>query len=136
VNVNLIRIESTEEHTAGVLIIDNNIICSTLELPYRNNEQGISCIPYGNYVCELKNSYKFGLVYQIMNVPNRSDILFHVGNSVNDISGCVLLGRYLGFLKNKRYLFESKLAFNYFMSFVKDHLFFNLNIQYIKHLHN
>lgn len=39
------------------------------------------------------NSPKFGKTWEIFKVPNRSEILFHVGNHPQDTHGCILLGR-------------------------------------------
>lgn len=77
-------------------------ICKTLELPYRDNERNVSCIPEGFYDVVPRQSPKYGNHLHITGVPNRSLILIHHGNYVGspnpktglpDIRGCVLVGK-------------------------------------------
>jgi hypothetical protein len=65
----------------------------TLELPWKNNERQISCIPEGTYTLRRFISRKFGRVWEVTSVPNRTAILIHVGNFLSDIQGCILLGK-------------------------------------------
>ncbi len=68
----------------------------TLELPYLDNQKRISCIPEGVYDCTRIHSRKYGVCYLVENVPNRDDILIHIGNFATgnkvDTSGCILVG--------------------------------------------
>lgn len=73
---------------AGKLLFE----CFTLELPWHFNEVANSCIPLGSYDCVLHNSPKFGVVFKVLKVLNRSEILLHKGNTVKDTKGCILLG--------------------------------------------
>lgn len=66
--------------------------CITLEKPWQNNKQNISCIPNGSYYVTTTESPKYGETLQIVAVPNRSHILFHSGNYETDTKGCILLG--------------------------------------------
>ena len=89
----LIRVNSCEElGTHGVLIDDGVPFALTLEPPWRNNRPFESCIPTGVYVCKFLVSPRFGPVYEISGVPDRSHILFHKGNFTKNTSGCVLVG--------------------------------------------
>lgn len=66
----------------------------TLELPWENNTQRISCIPAGLiYMITKHESPKFGECYWVKNVPNRSEVLIHPGNYHTQILGCILPGR-------------------------------------------
>lgn len=84
--------------------------CFMSELPWRNNEKTKSCIPTGLYEVRWHRSPKFGYVYKVFAVPNRSEILFHSGNYVGDVLfgyksnsyGCLLPARKLGFLGSQR----------------------------------
>ena len=77
----------------GVLAVAGVPVCYTLELPWRNNQPNISCIPPGTYPFKpVHNSPKFGAVPKIESVPGRTDILFHKGNTLQDTDGCVLVG--------------------------------------------
>lgn len=66
--------------------------CMTLELPWRDNERYISKIPEGEYKGVKHISPNFGKSIWIQDVPNRSEILIHVGNFYTDILGCILVG--------------------------------------------
>lgn len=66
--------------------------CVTLELPWRDNQQGQSCIPEGIYRVRHRTSPKHGDHYQVLNVPARDLILFHSGNFVYQLLGCILPG--------------------------------------------
>lgn len=90
--LNLIRVGRTEFATFGILKTDGAPFAVTLELPWRNNLPGLSCIPAGAYVCRRIQSPKFGNTFEITNVPMRTHILFHKGNTTHDTEGCVLVG--------------------------------------------
>ena len=64
----------------------------TLELPWKDNERNISCIPVGSYKAIKHNSPKFKQSFWLQDVPGRSEILIHVGNYTSDIRGCILPG--------------------------------------------
>lgn len=119
----LCRFIIKEKFTLGRLKIFNesgNLLfeCFTLELPYVDNQHNISCIPTMGYYCSLYSSKKFGLVFKVLNVPNREGILFHKGNTVKDTHGCVLLGSSYTLSPDKKdcSLQKSKSAFDSLMS--------------------
>ena len=89
----LVREKCSNGCITGTLTI-GGFTCKTLELPWRNNQQNISCIPADQtYVCQRVHSNKFGDTFEIKDVGNeRKYILFHAGNSPKNTSGCVLLG--------------------------------------------
>ena len=64
----------------------------TIENPWLDNKKTDSCIPTGTYICKPVNSPRFGKTIEVTDVPNRSHILFHAGNSPDDTDGCILLG--------------------------------------------
>jgi len=70
--------------------------CKTLELPWLNNKENISCIPgFGSkYLVKEFMSPSKGKCYKFEYVIDRSYIEIHVGNFVDDILGCVLPGEY------------------------------------------
>jgi len=96
----LVREKSTESGTYGVLTLPDGTKINTLELPWKDNKPRESCIPPGTYECTIRQSPKFGTVYEVQGVQGRSAILFHAGNSAGDASrgmkadsqGCILLG--------------------------------------------
>lgn len=77
--------------TVGVLLVGGRPVLSTLELPWRQNLREESCIPCGEYKYEMVVSGRWGVTYEV-EVPGRDGILFHVGNTVRDTRGCVLVG--------------------------------------------
>lgn len=111
----LIRVEQGEEGTFGVLKLNGEAYCVTLEPPQRGNMQNISCIPTGTYRCKRIMSPRFGETYEVLNVPGRTNILFHSGNVVDDTSGCVLLGRHFGRLGASRAVLDSGRTFRDFL---------------------
>ena len=113
--INLIRICRNDEGTYGVLVIDNMPFCLTFELPWKGNMQDISCIPEGVYLCRRTNSPSKGEVYEVLDVPGRTDILFHTGNTSDDTEGCILLGQYFGRVKGKWGVLNSRTTLYNFM---------------------
>ena len=67
--------------------------CKGLELPWKDNERKVSCIPEGAYKVVRRKSPRFGNHFHIADVPDRSLILIHHGNYTSDIEGCLLVGR-------------------------------------------
>lgn len=86
------RIAENQHGTFGVFLKDNVPLVLTLELPWNDNQKDKSCIPVGIYQCKKYSSEKFKDVWEITNVPGRSSILIHAGNSMDDIHGCVAVG--------------------------------------------
>lgn len=81
------------DYTIGLMTVDGKIFCDTLELPWRDNQQNISCIPEGRYDVRLTYSQKFGRVLPlVMNVPGRSGIRIHAANKPEEITGCIAVG--------------------------------------------
>ncbi len=67
--------------------------CWTVERPWLDNAVNVSCVPDGTYTMERHDSPKFGPnVWELQNVPNRSYILIHAGNTSKDVTGCIALG--------------------------------------------
>lgn len=77
--------------TVGVLNV-GGYRCFTLELPNNNNQQNISCIPEGEYLCKKILSPSLGHCIEIQGVTGRTFIRIHKGNYTKQIKGCVLVG--------------------------------------------
>ena len=96
INFLIIRDTFTEVSTIGKLFINGESFCDTLENPYINNERNISCIPKGQYEVRLRypreSATRDYLHLLVQDVPNRDWILFHIGNTAKDTSGCILVG--------------------------------------------
>ncbi len=84
-----------EKSTLGILTY-KGISFYTIELPWLDNKKRISCIPEGTYDVVIRGadqSAKFDYEHlHILNVPDRSYILFHVANYPKDILGCIGTG--------------------------------------------
>lgn len=101
----------------------------TLELPWKNNERMVSCIPAGNYGVIISYSNQFGKKLPILlNVPDREGIRIHAGNTTADTTGCILVGLSL---KNER-LYDPGKALKLLMSALSTEGTHTLNIAYKK----
>lgn len=82
--------------TIGELTTDK-VSMFTLELPWLNNARNISCVPEGVYPYEVRHSSRWKReVIWLYHVENRSAIQIHVGNTLNDTKGCLLVGTQKG----------------------------------------
>jgi len=106
----IVRLEYGDNETIGILALDGAIQCYTLELPWRENQKSVSCIPEGIYEAQRINSPKYGETYQVLDVPGRTEILVHVGNTCKDSTGCILLGLQVGQIRYRRAVLSSRLA--------------------------
>ena len=114
--IEIVRLEDNSLYgTFGALRIDGKVFCVTLELPYRDNEKFISCIPTGKYTCKKITTEKHGTTFIVTGVPNRTAILFHKGNTVDDVNGCIILAQYWGKLEGDRAVLNSGNTFDAFM---------------------
>jgi len=116
-----------ETQTIGQLFLldeKNNMLArwDTLELPWKDNQRRVSCIPVGAYKCKKHRSPRFGLSLWLQDVPNRSEILIHQGNFYADILGCILIGKDLKDLNNDGHqdVIRSKVAMRELMMALTD----------------
>lgn len=84
--------------SVDILSSENTTIfqCSSLELPYNNNQHNISCIPSGIYHAVFSPPSKL-INYnhiQLLDVQNRNGICLHIGNYVSESKGCILIGKH------------------------------------------
>tara|TARA_R110002012_G_scaffold113120_1_gene259084 strand:+ start:1083 stop:1511 length:429 start_codon:yes stop_codon:yes gene_type:complete len=112
----------TEESIIGSLYMNSHKICDTLELPYKNNKKNESSIPCGLYdlcVRSGADSTKYKYVHlQVLEVPNRSFILFHIGNKAKDSKGCILTGM----SRQKDMVLNSKKSHTLLMQIILDNM--------------
>ena len=96
INLLILRETFTDNSTIGELFLNGERMCDTLELPYRDNQRSISCIPTGQYKVRLRypreSATRDYLHLLVQDVKDRSYILFHRGNSAKDTRGCILVG--------------------------------------------
>ena len=112
------RVAKRDSYTIGKLYIDKQYFCDTIEDKDRGLTQKTpldqimkkkimhkTAIPTGTYDITMnvisprfskKQFYKNlckGRVPRLLNVPGFDGILIHVGNTANDSSGCILVGK-------------------------------------------
>lgn len=94
----LIRTIDHPQATLGVLFILDALgkqlfQCATLELPWRDNQTGISRIPNGTYPMEYEHSPGFKrYLWELKEVPGRSEVKIHTANYARQLRGCIALG--------------------------------------------
>lgn len=115
IQMKLVRLEDCRYGTFGVLLIHESIFCVTLEPPDKDNIQMKSCIPAGIYTCNRVKSPTYGNTFKVVNVPNRTHILFHRGNEIKDTKGCILLAEKFGKLRGNNAVLNSGLTFAKFL---------------------
>jgi Family of unknown function (DUF5675) len=78
------------EGTNGKILYQDRLITYTIELPWKNNQARVSCIPEGRYELVKRWSLKFGRHLQVMNVSGREYILIHPANeALRELKGCI-----------------------------------------------
>lgn len=129
----LIRDDTGDEGTfsLGTLTDGDNKLgfWDWIELPWRDNRSGISCIPPGLYQAHLTHSDRFKRdVYVLEGVPDRSAIEIHPANWAGDVAlgfhtdlhGCAAPGLSRGLVPPlgrapQRAVLQSQRAFQQFM---------------------
>ena len=112
--------------TRGNLIVyegaDILFACKTLELPDKKNAKSVSCIPEGEYDCDLVTRPNKTKAFMVTKVPQRTAILFHPGSYATgkkiDTEGCILPGLRYSDINNDGNLdvTESTIAMNMLLS--------------------
>ena len=74
----------------GVLLLEGTELCKTIELPWKNNQPRVSCIPEGRYRLRRRHSPRFREHFEVMDVKDRKYIIFHAGNDAGkELRGCI-----------------------------------------------
>ncbi|MGI0059599.1 MAG: DUF5675 family protein [Nitrosotalea sp.] len=137
--------------TFGQLILPDGTILYAGECPWRDNKEGISCVPDSanseGYLVKLTKTTKHpDGIFMLQNVLNRFACEIHIGNFCgaidlgyqSDVEGCIILGQKLGqtmttkLVNNKLQdaVLESTSAFNNFMKHMNGEDFY-LKITYL-----
>ncbi len=76
--------------TNGELLLNGERICFTIELPWKNNERKVSCIPEGKYRLNIRSNKEFGWHLLVTGVQKRGVILMHpANNALAELEGCI-----------------------------------------------
>jgi len=111
----LVRVSDYNGATLGALCFNGKPEMLTLEETSRDNERKVSCIPEGKYKIKRHRSPTFGMTFRVEDVPERSHILFHAGNTAKDTEGCILVGQRYGNLATMPAVLNSGKAFENFL---------------------
>ncbi len=126
--VKIRRIAYTDDGTFGVIFKEDVPFALTVEKEWKDNAPYISCIPNGTYVCKRVNSPKFGNTFEVTQVAGRTHILFHKGNTEDDLHGCIAVGEEFGTLNGKTAVLRSGKGFAEFMQNLTGKVEFELEI--------
>lgn len=88
--------------TLSSIFYNGEMICKGMELPWKENKRGISCIPEGSYEVTkeppiqandpLGRKQRDYWHFRIHDVPGRSGVLIHKITYVKDLQGCIGVG--------------------------------------------
>ena len=97
------RLTHDDKPTIGVVRINGEPLCFSLEdRPREVKVKGDTCIPAGAYGLRWRTAGRWGKRFrdmgypgsiELLNVPDFTDVLIHVGNTKGDTEGCILLGQ-------------------------------------------
>jgi hypothetical protein len=117
--LNLYRMWDTAKSVCGELHLGEMFWLYTLE-PARVNPviPGHPCIPAGRYQLKLTMSPHLNYVCpEVLDVPGRTAIRWHIGNRAEDVEGCAVLGETHG----EDWVGNSRGAFNRLMSVLRSY---------------
>ena len=124
INEFIVKRQYKDNCTVGELYFKEQLICFTLEKPWKNNIAFNSCISPGKYALNKYRSNKFKNAFSLQNLDlgvslnsntQRTHILIHIANTVEEVNGCIALGlgkKVSTYGVAELYLTSSKLAFN------------------------
>lgn len=97
VSLGRIQPDNGVETLSNMVVLQDGVpvfTCASLELPWKDNQHDISCIPTGTYEC-AKTPATANIPYQhisILLVPNRAGCCIHKANFVCQLKGCICVG--------------------------------------------
>lgn len=127
-SVTIIRVIQDQDGTFGRMFLPGGAERASAEPPWKDNRTSVSCIPPGEYECELNESPHFGLCPEILNVPDRTHVRMHAGNFAGDVEAgrksdteaCVLPGLRFTVLGGQSVVSGSRAAMAELMDAVSD----------------
>lgn len=117
--ITLTRFGYTPMGTFGRLELPSGAEIYTVERPWQSNRQRKSCIPEGRYDLRMRASGvvsrstagEFTEGWEVTDVPGRTYIMIHPGNTMDDLLGCIAPGLALGVVGGKWAVTQSRDAF-------------------------
>lgn len=110
--------------TPGTFSIpEKGFVCASLELPWRDNKSGLSCIPTGTYKCVATWSPKYKrAMYLVVPTGSRTGIRMHSANFAGavdhgfkaDLLGCIALGTSVIEVNKQHFLRSSRITMQKF----------------------
>jgi hypothetical protein len=107
----LLRIETRYGPVIGVLCLDGEIFCYTME----SLDSQEKFLPPGSYLLKRMEHHRQGTTFGV-EVGSNDRLYFLPGNYSTEARGAILLGERLGFDASQRVLFRSRAAFDAFRS--------------------
>lgn len=77
------------ESTIGGIFLGSERLSFSLELPWLDNQSGVSCIPEGEYELLKRHSDKHGWHLHLQGTGKRKLILIHEANYISQLRGCI-----------------------------------------------
>lgn len=111
-HMKLIRVDVSPQGAVGVLIIDGEAFCCSLQPDDKDPLRYF--IPDGDYLCKRFHGTKWKNTFEII-VKGHTALLFHAGNVEADTKGCTILGSSFGKLKGQRAVLNSGATFTEFL---------------------
>jgi hypothetical protein len=113
--LDLYRLFETDHSITSRVTAEGQHLCFALEPGrFKPVHEGHPAIPCGIYKVKLTMSPHLGYTTpELLDVPGRSDIRWHVGNSPKDTLGCTLTGEAHG--PQPDWVGESRAAFDWLM---------------------
>jgi hypothetical protein len=92
------KYEENKDQSLGTFaVFDENkkmlFKCESIERGWQDNKRMISCVPEGEYPIVLEYSNRFEkYLWELKDVPNRSECKIHAANYARQLNGCIALG--------------------------------------------
>lgn len=90
--------------------------CFTCENPWMDNVPYLSCIPCGVYRVTYGRYHRRNYpAWELHDVPGRTLIKIHRGNTADDVLGCIVVGKSLGYVDDQWAVTSSAERYDDFM---------------------
>lgn len=118
------RFAYSPDGTFGKMYVPGGFECYTVELPWKDNQPRVSCIPEGMYglgkryspVVQRSSGGEFEVGWEVQNVPGRSLIMIHPGNWPSNFMGCIGTGKAYAVISGKNGVTSSRDTFRELMA--------------------